>query len=347
MITIGVDTHKRVHAAVAIDAQGQELASWRGSNRAKPWAAPHAWAREVGEDRIWGIEGAGQYGHGLAQALVTAGETVLEVNPRLTAETRRQGRSRSKTDRIDALAVARAVQREDTPLPVVAGDDLAQVLATLAAERAGLQGDATSLRNRMHQVLHLLDPERAWPSLTSARGLTTLLAQTIATPTRLQQTLLATMRRQAIRLRDLLDQIAAVGAEIEAYAAEVGQPLIALPGVGTLTAGQLIAELGCGQRFATDSEVAMYAGTAPLEVSSASVTRHRLNRTGNRRLNSLIYRIAWGQERCHPPAQAYLAKKHAEGKSRKEARRCLMRYITRAVFRKWQACTLAMPDPLT
>src|SRR5215208_2569242 len=99
MITIGVDAHKRVHAAVAIDAAGRELAHWRGPNTAAGWQQLAHWAEELGGACRWGIEGAWSYGRGLAQHLVAGGATVYEVNARWTAAGRRRSRRQDKNDR--------------------------------------------------------------------------------------------------------------------------------------------------------------------------------------------------------------------------------------------------------
>lgn len=85
MLTLGVDAHKRVHQAVAIDERGHVIATWRGGNHPAAWAELRSWAAELGAVRCWGIEGAHTFGHGLAQHLVAAGEAVFDVNPRLTA----------------------------------------------------------------------------------------------------------------------------------------------------------------------------------------------------------------------------------------------------------------------
>ena len=100
-----------------------------------------------------------------------------------------------------------------------------------------------------------------------------------------------------------------------------------------MTAAKLVAETGGASRFRNQAQLAMHAGAAPLDASSGQHKRHRLNRTGNRQLNCAIHRIAVTQGRCHEPARAYLARKRLEGKSRREALRCLKRHLTRVVFR--------------
>jgi transposase len=337
---IGIDAHKRVLQAVAIDAQGREQASWRGANTPAAWAELRPWAEGLASQRTWGIEGAGQYGRGLAQDLLAAGETVLEVNPRQTAAMRRGSRRRDKSDRLDALAIARGVVRDGAELPRVAAEDATAVVAVLVAEREQAVAEATRLRNQLHELLLQLSfvDARPWPDLTAAAAVATLIDYQAPASDPLVQARAASVRRLATRLALALEQAAALGQEIAELARAPFAPLTTLVGVAPLMAGMLAAHLGCGQRFATDAQVAKHAGVAPLETSSGAHPRHRLNRTGDRQLNALFHRIALVQSRCYPPAQAYLARRQAEGKTKKEALRALTRYIARAVFHRWQQC---------
>src|SRR5690349_24605344 len=131
MITIGVDAHKYLHVARALDDQGTILGDWRGPNSADGWASIHQWATTFIGARQWGIEGAWNYGRGLAQCLVAAGETVYEINPRWTATGRRQARNRGKSDPLDAQAIALLVWREADQLPHVGADDQTVLLDLL------------------------------------------------------------------------------------------------------------------------------------------------------------------------------------------------------------------------
>jgi transposase len=341
MITIGVDAHKRVHQAVAIDEAGREQARWRGDNGPAGWQALQDWAAGLDTERRWGIEGTGQYGHGLAQRLVTHDETVVEVNPRLTAGMRRGGRQRGKSDRLDARAVARVVAQEGDALPAVRPDDASAVLAELAADRASAVAEATRLRNQLHQVLHQLSAVdgQAWPDLTKAAFVAPLGAYRAPTGDVLTESRAIRVRHLAARLQLALVQAEATTAAIADLARPHLGPLDALCGVAPLTAGLLAAALG-SRPFATDAQLASYAGTAPLEASSGEHTRHRLNRGGNRPLNALVHRIALVQLHADPDAQQYVARRCREGKTQREAIRCLKRYITRRIFHAWQACTL-------
>lgn len=340
MITIGVDAHKQVHVATAVDEAGRAMSQWRGPNRLEGWQQLHHWAAMQGSPRQWGIEGAWSYGRGLAQHLVAAGEAVHDVNARWTANSRRRARKRDKSDPLDARAVAQVVRQEGATLPAVLAEDETAILDLLVAERDAALAEATRLRNQAHSLLLHLDPtyKERLPTLTSQAGLKALEAYQTDSPSALQRERAATVRRLAQRLRLAQEQAAAAAGQIRARARARFASLTEIFGVNLLTAGALAAQLGPGQRFATDAQLAAYAGVAPLEASSAERVRHRLNRGGDRQLNAIVYRIALTQARSYPPARAYLDRRLAEGKTKREARRALQRDIVRAIWRQWQRC---------
>lgn len=340
MLTIGVDAHKRVNLAVALDDAGREVGRWRGPNSVEGWGQVAAWAATLPAPCRWGIEGAWNYGRGLAQRLVEVGAEVYEVNARWTAAGRRQARSRGKTDALDARAVALFVWREVATLSPLAADDETAILELLVTEREAAVAEATRLRNQLHQLLLQLDPDyqRQVPKLTTKRGLAAVAAYTTADPRPLQQHRAGTVRRLAQRLALALQQAQALARQIQQRAAVRFTHLTRICGINLLTAGALAGILGPGRRFANDAQVAAYAGVAPLDASSAGRVRHRLNRGGNRRLNAIFYRIAITQARCSPAARAYLARRISEGKTKREALRALKRFIVRAIWRRWQEC---------
>ena len=289
--------------------------------------------------RQWGIEGAWGYGRGLAQHLVGEGETVYEINARWTALRRRSAHKPGKTDQLDAHALALFV-RQEPDLPRVVPEDDTAVLELLTSQREDAQGEANRLRNQIHALLMQADPEYKshLPPVNSSAGLEALKSYAGRSKSVLQQQRASVIRRLALRLALALEHETALAAEIRALAKERFTPLTRLCGVNLLTAGRLAAILGPGNRFATDAQLAAYAGVAPLEASSAGKTRHRLNRGGNRRLNHVLYFIVLTQAHYHEPAKAYLARRVAEGKSRREAHRALKRYVVRAIWKLWQEC---------
>jgi transposase len=347
MISIGVDAHKQIHVAIALDDAGREIGRWRGANSQDGWKALGSWALALGADRQWGIEGAWNYGRGLGQSLVIAGETIYEVNPRWTALGRRHARRPGKTDRLDARAVALFVRQEAPHLPPVAADDVTALLDLLTSQRESAVAETTRLRNQIHALLLQLDPQYQdqLPNLDSQAGLIALASYEARGPSALQQERAAIVRRLAERLRLAADHAADLKRQIETYTKAAGfAPLTAIHGVGPLIAGTLAGILGPGARFAPDAELAAYAGAAPLEASSAGLVRHRLNRGGNRRLNSLLHMIALTQLRSWPPARTYMARRISEGKTRREAMRALKRFLVRAIWNAWKQCLVAAPQ---
>ena len=347
MITIGVDAHKRMHVALALDDMGREIGQWRGANSADGWQGLEQWAQQLGAERRIGIEGAWGYGRGLAQHLVARGEAVYEVNARWTAVGRRSARKPDKTDRLDARAVALFLHREVMPLPAVTAEDETAVLDLLATERESALAEATRLRNQIHALLLQLDPQYQlrMPAMKSRAGLAALRAYAAPDERPLNRERAAAVRRLAERLELALGQAQLLAERIRAAAVERFTPLTRLCGVDFLTAGTLAGILGPGRRFASDAALAAYAGASPLEASSAGHVRHRLNRGGNRRLNAILYRIALTQARYSPEGRAYIERRTGEGKTRREAVRALKRFLVRAIWRLWTECYPAREAP--
>ena len=339
MIWIGVDAHKRLHQAAALGPSGV-VAQRTIANTTAGWATLRAWAQQWPE-RLWAVEGSGALGRGLAQFLAERGERVHEVSPKWTARRRRTLRRAGKSDRLDAQAVARLLREEADTLPRVLPEEEAAASVQLWSRlRADVVADMTRVRNRLHALLLLCAPEyrRRVPGLTTAAGIRA--CQQYTAP---GEGPLAREREQAVRR--VADQLALLHAQerelrdtLERAAEARFAPLIAVVGVGPLLAATLVAELGVPRPGLGEAQLAALAGVAPLEASSAGAVRHRLSRQGNRRLNSLLHRIALVQARVHPPAQAYLARRQREGRTAREARRALKRHLVRSIWRQWQAC---------
>jgi transposase len=339
---IGVDAHRELLVAVAVDESGKDLGTWSGRNHEQRWTELLIWAEELAGDaaRVWGIEGSGNQARRLAQLLVGQGEVVVEINSRLTAESRNRSRRRDKSDRADARAITRVLRESWEELPRVTLADVTSPLAILTRERESLQADITRQRNRLHAALLRVDPayKQQITALTRRTGLEAVLAwdETDLGPT--EQVQLQGAKRLARRLLRLLDDLETVSADLTDRSRPVTQPLTSIFGVAELTAGMLAGYLGPDLRFASDAQLAQYAGVAPLEASSAGGTRHRLNRTGHRKLNELMHRIALTQARQYQPAKDYVARRQAEGKTWREAIRALKRYIVRAIYAQWKKC---------
>jgi transposase len=140
------------------------------------------------------------------------------------------------------------------------------------------------------------------------------------------------MRRQVTRLRELTREARALEDELRLLVVAQQPRLLELPGVGALTAAKLIAESAGIERFTSSAKLARLAGIAPIPASTGNRHRVRLHRGGNRQINAAVHRIAVTQMRMHPPAISYIAQKTAEGKSKREAIRCLKRHLIRTIY---------------
>jgi transposase len=328
MIVIGVDVHKQSVTAVAVDDAGRVLDERTVAVGSEELVG---WASALGGERLWALEDCRLLTPWLERQLLGLGEELVRVSPKLTVPERRAGRTRGKSDPIDALAVARAALREpDLPRPQP-GERVHREIKLLVDHRDDLVDERRRTQQRLRWHLHELDPTLVVPlrRLDRASHLDRVgrwLAR------REQEVQVRIARELVVRCRSLTRAIDELNHELERRAAAVAPALLELPGCGAVTAAKLLAEIGPISRFKTDAQLARHSGVAPLEASSGKNQRHRLDRGGNRQLNAALYRIAITQSRYHPQARAYLERKQAEGKTRREAIRCLKRLLARTVF---------------
>lgn len=331
MVVVGADVHKRTHTFVAVDEVGREL----GHKTFPATTAGHQdavwWARErFGPELLWAIEDCRHLSARLERDLLTAGESVVRVPPKMMAEQRRIARTRGKSDPIDAAAVARAALREPD-LPVASHDEQSRELKLLVDRRDDLVKRRTAIVNRLLWRVHELDPAWAPP----ARSLDLVKHQQI-----LAARLAGASGIVAELAREELEEIVEHTVKINAYAkridalvAAAAPTLLAMPGVGPLTAAKLVGETAGITRFKSEAAFARHAGIAPIPVWSGNTRgRVRLTRSGNRQLNAAIHRIALTQIRIDGLGKTYYEKKKAEGMSTPEALRCLKRRLARIVF---------------
>jgi len=344
---LGVDTHKRSHVLVALDDEGRQLGTRTIANTPEGWAEALAWARgKQQQHRRWGIENGGSLGKGFAQFLLAQGEAVVrEVRPQRTAQYRRRGRTQDKTDQADALAIARLLLAEGEHLPAIPRDDVSTELRLLSDHRDNLLVDRTRLINQLHAQMLQIDPDYQARSgaLTARRGL--LYCRDLLLP----EADGVTLTRQLI-VRQLVGQILGLDGEIVTITAALGErvrasrtPILALCGVGEVIAARLLGELGVVPRVHSAAALAALAGISPVAVSSGGRGGFRLNRGGNRQRNRVIHLMALSQRRCDPRAQAYYAKKRAEGKTRRAAMRCLKRRLVDVLYRCFTRGTVEQP----
>jgi len=329
MVVLGTDAHKRSHTVVAVDEAGAEIASVtvaatpEGHLRLVKWAA--RW-----EQRRWAIEDCRALSRRLEADLLTVGELVVRVPPKLMAGVRRSARTRGKSDPIDALAVARAAIREPD-LPVAQLDGPSRDLRLLVDYRESLVKDRTAAQNRLRWRLHELEPGYD-PPAGSLNRYKTLdhIDQLLGAHTSMVATL---GRREVTRIRELTREANQLERDISVRVVEIAPSLLALPGCGGLTAAKLVGEAADITRFKSRDAYAMWAGVAPIPVWSANNQRFRLNRGGNRQTNAAIHRIAITQLRIHPDAQTFIKRRLETGSTKREALRLLKRKLANVVYR--------------
>ncbi|MEA2381319.1 MAG: transposase [Solirubrobacteraceae bacterium] len=290
----------------------------------------------MGAERVWAIEDCRHVSGALERFLLKRGERVVRVAPKLMADARRSARERGKSDAIDAVAIARAAIREglDTlPIARLAGRELD--IRLLVDHRERLVAQRTALINDLRWHLHDLWPELEIPARVLTAGCwQERVAGRLA---RAEQTARVRIARDELRrIRELTRSIDALQRELAVLVAELAPQLLAEPGCGVLTAAKLVGEIAGIGRFATDAKLARIAGSAPIPASSGRTDRHRLDRGGNRQLNCALHRLAVTKGRVDPQTAAYLARKQADGKTRREALRCLKRHLARRVWRLLQ-----------
>ncbi len=333
MIVVGADMHKSSHTVAAVAAATEELLSDRTIEVGdRGFTTALDWARGLGAERVWALEDCRHVSGAFERFLIVNGERVVRVATRLMAGERRASRDRGKSDRIDAVAVARAALREGLdrlPVAELAGVELE--IRLLVDHRERLVRVRTALYNDLLWHLHDLWPEeKLAKSALLSKKCAGRIARRLA---HVEQSARVRIARDELRhLRDLSQTVDALEYEIADLVAEVAPHLLAEPGFGPLTAAKLIGEIAGAQRFTSDAKLARAGGIAPIPVSSGKTNRHRLDRGGNRQLNTAIHRIAVTRARCHPESRDYIARKRAEGKSSSEAMRCLKRHLARRIW---------------
>jgi transposase len=332
VVTIGIDAHKGTLTAVAVDDLGRETAqrTFRATSEGHfqliRWVAH--WPQ-----RRFATEDCRHLTRRLESDLIAAGETVVRVHTRLMASERRGSRERGKSDPIDALAVARVVLREPD-LPVARLDGPARELRLLVDHREALVRERTRLQNRLRWHLHELEPalEIRSRSLRTAGALD-----------QVREALQSLGGLVAELARDLVDRCRALNRTVSDLERRIrplvrclGPSLLAIPGCGVLSAAKILGETADVGRFSSPAAFARFNGTAPIPVWSSNTSRFRLNRGGNRRVNTALHMIAVTQLRGGL-GKAYVEKRMAGGNTKTEAVRLLRRRLSDVVFRAMQA----------
>ena len=338
---VGVDTHAATHSYAIVAASGALIDQRTFPTTAAGLARAAAWidgSASTPAEVLIAAEGSNSYGAVMAEQLAKAGYRVVEA-PTPSAK---RLRGKGKTDAMDALTAARAaLVLELDQLRDRRGGEVQTALKVLSVAREQLSAERLRLINTVTALLRShdlgLDTRTAlsdsqitqvagWRDRQEGLGLATARAEAV---------------RQARRVLEL-DQILTENERrlhtlIKAYAPE----LLALAGVGPVSAGIVLTAWSHPGRIRTEAAMAMLAGTCPIPASSGNVQRHRLNRGGDRQLNKAMHTIARSRTLTDAATKTYIERRRAEGKTDREIRRCLKRYITRKLFRTLKTLDIA------
>jgi transposase len=332
-VIVGVDTHTDVHVAVALDRTGRALGSRSFSATTRGYAQLASWAEGFGVVAAVGMEGTGSFGAGLLRFLNDYGLAVIEVD----RPDRRARRREGKSDPLDAESAARAVlsgrangqpKSRDAEVEMVRTLRVARRSAMKARLQAGAQIDA----------LVVSAPEavrRQLRSLTSKKRIQVCAAMRPGPAQDPESATKIALRSLARRWLVLQEEIDALDALLAPLVSGVAPSLVALPGVGADTAGQLLVTAGDNpDRLRSEAAFARLCGVAPIPASSGRTDRHRLHRGGDRAANHALWRIVLVRMHCHEPTKAYVARRTTEGMTKREVMRCLKRYVAREVYQQ-------------
>jgi transposase len=334
LVTVGVDTHGDAHVGVALDHLGRRLGEAVVQNEVAGYSRLLEWALNFGElDRV-GVEGTGSFGAGLSRFLRTRGVRVVEVNRTSRQHRRRHG----KYDAADAEAAARAVLSGDATGEPKAANGKVEMLRALKVARRSAVKARTQAANQLHALVmtapeHLRADLRGLPAKKLAQKASRFrCGLEPADPTAATKFALRSVAR---RYQQLSEEISELEGQIERLVKKASPELVTLEGVGPDTAATLMIVAGDNpERLHSEAAFANLCGAAPIEASSGKTVRHRLNPHGNRDANRALYVVALNRIRREPRTQEYVARRTAEGKSKREIIRCLKRYIVREVYRE-------------
>ncbi|WP_030980978.1 IS110 family transposase [Streptomyces sp. NRRL S-1824] len=329
----GVDTHTDFHQAAVIDSVGRHLATAPFPTTPDGYRRLLEWLHSHGDLMAVGVEGTGAYGSELSRFLLANQVTVIDVD----RPDRRARRSNGKSDPVDAYAAATAVLSGRASGQPKTRDGIVEAIRSLRVVRRSAIKSRTQTINQIRTLI-VSAPAQVRERL---RGLATYelikqLARSrpgtdLADPSCAVKTAL---RRLARRYQHLTEEIAEADADLEPLVAQAAPSLVELVGIGTETAAQLLITAGDNpDRLRSEASFAHLCGAAPIAASSGRTHRHRLNRGGDRQANRALHTIALVRMRYDPRTRHYVARRTAEGMSKKDIFRCLKRFIAREVYK--------------
>jgi transposase len=343
-ITGGVDTHLDVHVAAALDERGALLGVERFETTTAGYRKLARWLESWGTIELVGVEGTGSYGAGLTRHLHAEGIAVVEVD----RPNRQRRRRKGKSDPQDAIAAARAAQGGDATGLAKSRDGNVEAMRVLRVARSSARSSRTQAINQMRSLISTapeeLRTELRGLSIYKVLALTSAYRHTgrsdVTTVTKLT---LRTLARRALALEDEVKEIDAL---LKSLVAETAPELCAIEGVGTDVASAILVAAGDNpERLKSESTFAKLCGVSPLDASSGKQERHRLNRTGDRQANSALWHIVLTRMVSDPRTRHYIERRMKDGRTKKEAVRCLKRYVAREVFAALPRSEFALDSP--
>lgn len=330
-VVVGIDTHADTHVAVAITGLGALIGSLQIPTDQAGYTALERWANQLGPVACFGMEGAASYGACLARHLRGRGHVVLEVD----RPTRRLRARKGKSDTIDAEAAARSVLGDQALGVPKSTDGTVEMIRTLRLARRSALKARTQASNQLIALV-LTAPEdlrarlRDLPSTRLVEVASRLRCGELCDPADATR---RALRHLARRHRMLTAEITDLDRDLAALVAQTAPGLLELPGVGTDVAGALLVAAGDNpRRLCSEAAFASLCGVAPVPASSGKTTRHRLSRAGDRCANNALWRIVIVRMGRDERTRTYVARRIAEGRSKKEIIRCLKRYVAREVY---------------
>jgi transposase len=343
-ITGGVDTHLDVHVAAALDERGALLGVESFETTTSGYRQLLGWLQGFGDVELLGIEGTGSYGAGLTRHLHDEGVRVVEVD----RPNRQRRRRRGKSDPEDAISAARAAQSGDALGEAKTRDGNVEAMRVMRVARASARKSRTQALNQMRSLIST-GPESIRAEL---RGLNVykMIARAASYRPGTKRDVVSinklTLRMLARRALSLEEEIKELDSIIKPLVHETAPALIARSGIGPDVASALLVAAGDNpERLRNEASFAHLCGTSPIDASSGKHERHRLNRGGDRQANSALWHIVITRMVSDPPTRAYIERRMKDGLTKKEAIRCLKRYIAREVFNHLPREPFALDSP--
>ncbi len=343
-LTLGVDTHLDVHVAALLDERGGLLGVESFETTPDGYRRLLGWARGFGHVALAGVEGTGSYGAGLTRHLHAEGVKVVEVD----RPNRQRRRKRGKSDPQDAITAARAAQSGDANGEAKTRDGNVEAMRVLRVARSSARKSRTQALNQMRSIISTA-PDSIRSELRDLNVYRLLERASVYRPgnrrdvASLTKLTLRTLARRALALEAEITEIDTILKEL---VHDTAPELIARVGIGVESATALLVAAGDNPgRLRNEATFAHLCGVAPIDASSGKHERHRLNRGGDRQANSALWHIVITRMVYDPRTCDYIERRTKEGLTKKEAFRCLKRYIAREVYNHLPHNQLTVDSP--